>query len=49
MDPSILIGPLYGGLSLTFDNPPAAAKACGDAILEILDKTRRERGRPIMS
>jgi 6-phosphogluconolactonase len=34
MDPSILI----------FDGPQAAADACGDRILEILDEARRERG-----
>jgi 6-phosphogluconolactonase len=34
MDPSIL----------TFDTPLAAAVACGDRTLEILDKARRERG-----
>ncbi len=39
MDPSILI----------FDDPPAAAKACGDAILDILDKARRERGRATLA
>lgn len=39
MDPSIL----------TFDDPPAAAKACGDAILEILEKARRERGRAMLA
>lgn len=34
MDPAIL----------TFDTPLAAAEACGDRTLEILDKARRERG-----
>jgi 6-phosphogluconolactonase len=34
MDPSILI----------FDDAQGAAEACGDRILEILDKARRERG-----
>lgn len=35
MDPAIL----------TFDTPQAAAEACGDRILEILNDARRERGR----
>jgi 6-phosphogluconolactonase len=39
MDPSILI----------FDDPPAAAKACGDEILDILEKARRERGRAMLA
>jgi hypothetical protein len=34
MDPKILI----------FDNAQAAAEACGDRILEILDQARQERG-----
>jgi 6-phosphogluconolactonase len=34
MDPAIL----------TFDTPLAAAEACGDRTLEILDKARKERG-----
>ena len=34
MDPSIL----------TFDTPLAAAEACGDCTLEILDQARKERG-----
>lgn len=35
--------------TLTFDDAPAAANACGDAILEILDKARRERGRATLA
>src|SRR5579871_2817691 len=34
MDPAIL----------TFDTPLAAAEACGDRTLEILEKARKERG-----
>jgi 6-phosphogluconolactonase len=39
MDPSILI----------FDDPPAAAEACADNILDILEKARRERGRATLA
>jgi 6-phosphogluconolactonase len=39
MDPSILI----------FEGPPAAAEACGDRILEILDQARRDRGSATMA
>jgi 6-phosphogluconolactonase len=39
MDPEIL----------TFDDATAAANACGDKILEILDRARRERGRATLA
>jgi 6-phosphogluconolactonase len=34
---------------LIFDNPQAAAEACGDRILEILAQARRERGRATLA
>ncbi|HEY3825055.1 MAG TPA: 6-phosphogluconolactonase [Bryobacteraceae bacterium] len=34
---------------LIFDNAQAAAEACGDRILEILDQARRERGRATLA